>query len=143
MLGAEKKTGTSTMRTCLANGETLEVAGYELAPDLATAIDSLKAAELVVRKSTIHWFEIVAEPGRSMPPAGAKVIGEWKRSGVDPHVHLVACSPFWATQEISECPELVSATADCLYYGRMMNFERARPCLSLRGSLAVRGFEFT
>lgn len=109
--GAEKKTGTSAMRACLASGETLEVAGYELAPDLATAIDGLKAAELVVRNSTVHWFEIVAEPGRSMPPAGAKVLGEWKRSGVDPHVHLVACSSFWATQEISECPELVLATA--------------------------------
>ena len=113
-LGAEKKTGTSTMRTRLASGETLEIGGYELSPDLATAIDSLKAAELVVRNRTIHWFEIVAEPGRSMPPAWAKVLGEWKRSGVDPHVHIVACSSFWATQEISECPELVSATATAL-----------------------------
>ena len=107
---SEKATGTNTMRTSLSNGETLEVAGYELAPGLAAAIDGLKAAELVVAKSTIRWFEIVADSSRSMTPAGANVVNEWKRNGVDPHVHLVPCSPFWATQEISECAELVSAT---------------------------------
>lgn len=111
---AEKKTGTNMMRQRMEKGEVLEVAGYELAPELAAAIDRLKAAELSVGKSTIHWFEIVAEAGRSMTPAGVQVIGEWKRRGIDPHVYLVACSSFWATQEITECPELVSATADAL-----------------------------
>ncbi len=110
----QKASGTNTMRNSLANGKTLEVAGYELTPDLAAAIDSLKAAELVVRKSPIHWFEIVAESGRSMTPAGAKVVSAWKQSGVDLHVHLVPCVPFWATQEISECPEVVSATTNIL-----------------------------
>ncbi len=110
--GSKKTTGTSTLRDRLANGETLEVAGYDLAPDLAAAIDMLKAAELVITKCPVHWFEIVAEPGRSMTPAGIKVVNEWKRNEVDLRVHLVPCAPFWATQEISECPELVSATTD-------------------------------
>ena len=110
----QKVSGTSAMRNSLANGETLEVAGYELAPDLAAAIDSLKAAEFVVRKSPIHWFEILADPGRSMTPAGAKVVSAWKQNDVDLHVHLVPGSPFWATQEISECPEVVSATTNIL-----------------------------
>ena len=105
------------MRKCLANGEMLEVAGYELAPDLAADIDSLDAAELVVEKSTIHWFEIVAEPGRSITPAGTKILEEWRRNEVNPHVYLVSCPPFWATQEITECPELVSATAGALAKG--------------------------
>ncbi len=110
--GAASTTGTDAMRRCLKRGETLEVAGYELAPDLAAAIDSLKATELVVARSTIHWFEIVAESSRSMTQAGAKVVNEWKTNGVDLRVHLVRCAPFWATQEIAECTELVSATAD-------------------------------
>lgn len=110
LAGTGKATGTNTMRDCLANGESIEIAGYELAPELAAAIDSLKASELVVAGSPIHWFEIVAEPGRSITPAGAKVVNAWKRSAVDLHLHLVPCLPFWATQEISECAELVSAT---------------------------------
>ncbi|SFO30014.1 hydrolase 2, exosortase A system-associated [Nitrosospira briensis] len=107
-----KATGTGTMRTQLANGETLEVAGYELAPGLTMVIDKLKAADLAVAKSTIHWLEIVAEAGRPMPPAGAKVISAWKQKEVDLHLHLVPCLPFWATQEISECAGLVAATTD-------------------------------
>lgn len=110
--GTQKMPGTSAMRNSLSNGEILEVAGYELAPDLAAAIDSLKAAELVVTKIPVHWFEIVAEPGRAITAAGARVISAWKRNEVNLHLHLVPCLPFWATQEISECAELVSATAN-------------------------------
>ena len=110
--GTQKVSGTNAMRNALANGEILEVAGYELASDLAVAIDSLKAAELVVTKIPVHWFEIVAEPGRAITPAGAKVINVWKRNEVNLHLHLVPCLPFWATQEISECAELVSATTN-------------------------------
>lgn len=110
--GDAKAAGTKAMRNQLASGETLEVAGYELTPDLAAAIDSLKAAELIVAKSAIHWLEIVPEPGRPMTPAGTRVATAWKQNGVDLHVHLVSCLPFWATQEISECPNLVSATVD-------------------------------
>lgn len=110
--GIQKASGTHAMRSTLASGETLEVAGYELAPDLAAAIDALKAAELIVMRSSVHWFEIVAEPDRPMTPAGARVVSTWKQDGVDLHVHLVPCLPFWATQEISECAELVSATTN-------------------------------
>lgn len=107
---SERTSGTNAMRGRLAKGETLEIAGYEIASGLATAIDSLKAAEFVV-KGTIHWFEIVAKPGRSMTPAAAQVINEWRTKGSDPQVHLIPCQPFWATQEITECPALVSATS--------------------------------
>jgi exosortase A-associated hydrolase 2 len=108
--GSVKTIGTSILRDCLANGQTLEVAGYELAPCLAAAIDNLKVAELAVVKSAVHWLEIVAEPGRPMTSAGTDAINQWKRNGADPYVHLVPCAPFWATQEIAECPGLISAT---------------------------------
>ena len=108
----EKITGTDTMRASLRAGNTLEVAGYELAPDLAAALDDLKAAELVITKSPVHWFEIVLEPGRSMTPSSAKVAGIWQRNEVDLTVHLIPCLPFWATQEITECTALVSATVN-------------------------------
>ena len=112
--GNEKTGGTSALRSALEAGKPLEVAGYELAPALAIAIDGLKAAELTVTSSRIHWFEIVPEQGRAMAPAGAKVVTAWKENAIDLHLHLISCSPFWATQEILECPELVSATTNAL-----------------------------
>ena len=110
--GTEKNTGTNGMRSSLRAGNPLEVAGYELSPEMAAAIDSLQAAELFVTQCPVHWFEIVAEPGRSMAAAGAKVVTAWKQKAVDLHLHLVPCLPFWATQEISECPELLLATTN-------------------------------
>ncbi|SFW29935.1 hydrolase 2, exosortase A system-associated [Nitrosovibrio sp. Nv17] len=107
-----KTSGTRAMRDALANGETLEIAGYALAPDLAAAIDELKASEFVIARKPIHWFEIVSEAGRPMSSAGLKVADAWKRNAVELHVHLVPGLPFWATQEISECAPLIAATTE-------------------------------
>ena len=106
--------GTSALRNTLRAGESLEVAGYELTPELASAIDGLKAVELAVTDSPVHWFEIVAEPGRPMTPIGGKVVSAWRHSEVKLFLHLVPCPPFWATQEIAECPELVTATTNAV-----------------------------
>ena len=108
--GQEKTGGTNALRDALASGKMLEVAGYELAPELAAAIDGIKAAELAVMNTGIHWFEVVAEEGRAITPSAKKVVSAWREKDVDLHLHLVTCLPFWATQEISECPDLVAAT---------------------------------
>ena len=65
------------------------MAGYELAPGPCDApLTSLKAAELAVKDSPVHWFEMVASPDRPMTPAGAKVISAWKKAEVD-----YSCAP--------------------------------------------------
>ncbi|WP_420474436.1 hydrolase 2, exosortase A system-associated [Noviherbaspirillum sp. ST9] len=108
--GAEKTSGTQVMRERLSKGEAMEIAGYELAPALAARIDSLNAAHLTIASTPIHWFEVVAEHGRPMPPASARIASGWEERGVQIHRHLIAGSSFWASQEITECPELLKAT---------------------------------
>jgi exosortase A-associated hydrolase 2 len=112
MLGGseQKSTGTQGMRDAMAAGHSLEVAGYELAPTLAAKIDSMNAANLDIAGMPVHWFELVPEAGRPLPPAAARIAGAWEQRGVDLHVHLVSGNQFWATQEITECPELITAT---------------------------------
>jgi exosortase A-associated hydrolase 2 len=112
--GPEMATGTKALRQHLMNGESLEVAGYELSPHLAAAIEKCKAADLAVQTRGVHWFEIVAERGRSISPAGMKVVNQWNLHGVKAHVHTVHGPPFWATQEISECAELIAETSRVL-----------------------------
>ena len=111
----EKNTGTKALRNSLAAGERIEVAGYELAYELTRVIEDLRAINLMVSEVPVDWIEIVSDPGRAMSPASAKVVREWeKEKDSNLNIHLVPCKPFWATQEISECPELVSATAEIL-----------------------------
>jgi exosortase A-associated hydrolase 2 len=109
--GKEKNGGTQALRAALATGEVLEIAGYNLAPELAEAIDALDARELTATAVPVHWFEMLSAEGRAISPAGERVISAWAKSGVDLQTHLVACPPFWATQEISECAALVDATS--------------------------------
>lgn len=113
LAGDQKKKGsTSVLRNALAEGKTLEVAGYELDPELAATIDGLKAADLAVKGTCIHWFEMVAEEGRALPPSTKKTVDAWGQQDIDVHMHLVTCLPFWATQEISECSQLIAATTE-------------------------------
>lgn len=107
----EKSGGTRVLREALHAGEMLEVAGYELAPALADAIDALDAIALAHPYCPVHWIEAISANGRPLSPAATRVTEAWSNNGVDLHVHLVTCAPFWATQEITECAVLVTATS--------------------------------
>lgn len=106
----EKKISVQTMRESVSAGHLLEVAGYELAPDLVVAIDNLSLTELMITNGAVYWFEMTAEAGRPMAPASARIASAWKNTGNNLQIHHVVCLPFWAAQEITECPELISAT---------------------------------
>jgi exosortase A-associated hydrolase 2 len=108
----EKGGGTKALRDQLRAGEALEIAGYELAPAMADAIESLDAAALFVAGCPVHWFEAVPADGRPISPAAAKVTTAWQAAGAAPQIHLVTCPPFWAAQEATECAALVAATTD-------------------------------
>jgi exosortase A-associated hydrolase 2 len=113
MLSNDKDAGNSTnaLRAQLAAGETLEIAGYDLAPELAAAIDALDLVQLVPPACTVHWFEAVPAADRPLPPGSARVTEAWAKAGADVRVQLVACPPFWSTQEITESPALLQATS--------------------------------
>ncbi|HJV76310.1 MAG TPA: hydrolase 2, exosortase A system-associated [Noviherbaspirillum sp.] len=104
----------ATPREALIAGESLEVGGYEIAPALAAAIDELNATPLITARNRIYWFEIVPDVAASMPPARLQAANIWKQKGSDLHLHTVQCAPFWATQEVAECPELIAAVTQQL-----------------------------
>ena len=111
---SDQPTGTKAMRSALARGETLEVAGYALAPSLAASIDTLKLAELAVTGVPVHWFEIVTESALQLPPAATRIVDLWTAQGVDLHARLVPGDKFWISPEVAECPALLSATNSML-----------------------------
>jgi exosortase A-associated hydrolase 2 len=106
-----EKNSTDRLRAALHAGSSLEIAGYELAPELALAIDNIEAAALAPPSAPVHWFEIVAAAGRQLAPAASRLVSDWREHGANVHVELVCGQPFWATQEITECPALVEAIA--------------------------------
>ncbi|MGE5651928.1 MAG: hydrolase 2, exosortase A system-associated [Bacillota bacterium] len=109
--GNPASTGARQLRDSLRWGVTLEIAGYDLSPPLASAMDALKLEELADAGNVIDWFEVVPEQGRDLPPAAKRVIDTWRRKSVHVNVHSIPGSAFWATQEVTECPELLAKSA--------------------------------
>lgn len=100
--------GTRELRATLAGGQSLEVAGYELAPALVAAIDGLDGAAMAP-PCPVTWIEIVAAPERPAPPAAARIAEKWGTA-----VHTVAAPMFWSTQEIEESPALIAFTSSLM-----------------------------
>ena len=74
MLGDDDaaQTGTKALRAALQAGQTLEIAGYDLTPALAHAIDTLPALEAMVPPVAVHWFDVLGAPGQTPGPAAAR-----------------------------------------------------------------------
>ena len=114
MLGdAPAEGGTASLRAALARGETLEIAGYGLAPALALGFDGLDASRLAP-PCPVHWCEVLPEAGRPLPPAAARVLKAWQDAGVAAAARTAAGPQFWASQEIAEAPALLAATCAAL-----------------------------
>ena len=108
------KSGTQQLREELNAGGRLEIAGYDIASELAQAIDRMKLAELTPREAPVYWFEVVPEAGRTPPPASSRVVDAWRARGARVDVHTVVGEPFWNTIEVAECSHLLDATVDAL-----------------------------
>jgi hypothetical protein len=101
---------TRELREQMERGHVLEIAGYELAPELALAIERLQIVELVPPAAPVHWFEVATEAGRALSPAACAVETAWVTRGAEVNTHVIVGEPFWSTIEIAECPELVAET---------------------------------
>jgi exosortase A-associated hydrolase 2 len=108
------KVSTAALRDQLRAGASLEIAGYTLAPELALSIDSLDAAALAPVGYPVHWFEMIAAPGRTLAHAASRIESGWRSAGADVCVELVCGQQFWSTPEIVECPALAEATVKAM-----------------------------
>lgn len=101
---------TAALRTMLAAGQSLEVAGYDLSPQLALAMDGLKLAPLGRAGCALHWFDI-GQPERATSPATDKALAGLRERGVEVALTRVDGPAFWGAQEIATCQPLLEATA--------------------------------
>lgn len=112
MAGAEgaPAPNTASLRAALASGEMLEIGGYEITGGLAADIGALELRALAPASGPVHWFDLVADATRPMPPAAVRTGEAWRAEGVALTASPVAGPPFWSSQEIAESEALVDAT---------------------------------
>jgi exosortase A-associated hydrolase 2 len=110
MLGGEQgaSAGTQGLRAKLAEGSSLEIAGYELAPQLAQAIDGLDATRWACPARSLHWLETPTANG-GMAPARQRIADAWTAAGLPLQLHLEPAPAYWLSQETSIAPAWLEA----------------------------------
>ena len=109
MLGGDSKGLMDRLRKQLAQGESVEIAGYQLSSDLATGLEKAELA-LPERSKQIEWFELSGKPGGGLSPSARLIIEKWKSAGSKARGTPVYGPAFWQTVEIAECPALINAS---------------------------------
>ena len=109
----KSKTGVQELRASLASGAMVEIAGYELTQQITAAMDGIRLSDREPA-GKVHWFEVVPELGRALPPAARRIVEDWTQNGARLDVRCVTGQPFWNTVEITECPALIEATTQAL-----------------------------
>lgn len=97
------------LRALLAQGETLEVAGYGLSRALSQDLDHFALIDLTP-EGQVYWLDVVDEAQTETSPAAQKTQQTWLEKGVALNSGVAVGEAFWSTPEITECPDLLRAT---------------------------------
>lgn len=113
----EKPESTAEMKSKLAEGKALEVAGYTIGGQLMSAIDSLEVASMLQGsvpddKLEVFWLEHTAEEGGLPGAKAARVIGELQSAGIWAEVTTFTGDPVWQLHERAVCDELLIRTRE-------------------------------
>jgi exosortase A-associated hydrolase 2 len=105
---------TKALRERLSRGETLEIAGYQLAPALADSIASLQLQSHVHRlgRLPIFWLEVATEQTATLSDTSQRIVTALEQQGHPLSVKTVSGDPFWTAQETTLAPHLLQATDD-------------------------------
>lgn len=103
------RSGTKEMLASLEANQSLEVGGNRLSPAMAREIGSIKLAAMRP-VCPITWLEVGSVGSAQLSSASQRVADAWRNAGAQIQSQTLVGDPFWATQEINECPQLINAT---------------------------------
>jgi exosortase A-associated hydrolase 2 len=106
--------GSAAIRQMFLDGQIVEIAGYEMPPQLALAIDALNPVDWQAPTCPLDWIEIQADADAELPFARKKFADQWITQGLDLRLTQLSCPEFWASQEIAMASELIERTTQIM-----------------------------
>ena len=107
------KEKTSDLKQQLLNGQGIEVAGYWLHPDLIKPLLALRADRLPLHAvKEIALFEVVANAETPVSMSNAQFFSALQETQVKASLTKVIGDAFWASQEITEAPDLIKTSTE-------------------------------
>jgi hypothetical protein len=79
---------------------------------MAADLAAMRLAPLdAANPARVRWFDIAAEEGKPLSPAGRRLVEAWRHDAPGRlEARIVKGDPFWTLLEISIAPQLVDAT---------------------------------
>lgn len=106
------KEKTSDLKRQLLAGQTIEVAGYLLNPDLIKPLMLLRADCLTLPNvKEVALFEVVANEDTQVSMSSSQFFGMLQEKRIKASLTKIIGDSFWASQEISEAPELIKMSS--------------------------------
>jgi len=102
------------VRRALAAGQSVDIAGYTLAPEMAQALEAARLEPASAHPGQVVWLEVATDPAGGPSPATAAAVPRWLAAGWAVDARTVAGPAFWQTTEIEDAPALVDATVGAL-----------------------------
>lgn len=109
------KETTAGMRAMLAAGHSVEVAGYELHPELTAAIDSARLADQRIPPGTsMLWLESAGDDGPELAPGSKALLARWPGADTRLTARTFHGPAFWQVHERVLAPEIIAIGSDWL-----------------------------
>ena len=107
--------GTKALMAELESGKPVEVAGYDLAPELAKSMEGLKLGSLLVAaKMPITWLEVAGQNDAPLSPATARIVTDSQSAGIAVTAKTVGDQAVWQLQARVEMTNFVRAAVDMI-----------------------------
>lgn len=113
LLDGGGKAALEQARRQLAEGQTVDVAGYAVSAALASGLEQARL-DPPAKVQRLEWFELSSRAGAGLSPASVQALLPWQASGGRVLSHLLPGVAFWQTTEIAEVPALIAATLAAL-----------------------------
>ncbi len=99
----------------LESGQSLEIAGYDLSPELAHGFTELSLGQIKLPcKISVKWIEISLGSNPSLAPASQKIINLWQENDIDVRAVSVNDPVFWTLQEPEWAHDYIDQTRQLL-----------------------------
>lgn len=105
----------ASLMAAFADGESVEIAGYEVSAELFRSINKLKLTQLAPRDGQhIAWFQVAVMDDSAITPANQRAIDQLTQQGVEIDTRCLRGDAFWSATEITTCDALLDATVAML-----------------------------
>jgi len=113
LLGGQGKALMEQLRSDIAAGKGVEVAGYMLHPELCLGLERATLQPPVLlggAAGQVVWLEVSPRAGAGLSPAALTAVGKWTAAGWSVEARPIEGPAFWQTVEIEEAPCLLAAS---------------------------------